>query len=80
MAKNYCRYCSFLCYGDVPFCTLKEQVKTVASIRTPTNCPDFDLSPLGDVESGKMYHPRKERGESALKGQMRIEDMELIEQ
>ena len=73
--KQYCRYCSWLCYGDVPYCTLKELVKTDASIRTVTTCPEFALSPLGDVESGKMYHPREKHKEDVLEGQISMEEI-----
>lgn len=73
--KQYCRYCSWLCYGDVPYCTLKELVKTDASIRSVTLCPEFAASPLGDVETGELYHPRPKRPEGALKSQIRMEDL-----
>ena len=70
--KQYCRYCSWLCYGDAPYCMLKEIVKTDASIRSANLCPEFALSVLGDVKSGKMYNPREKRKEDISEGQIRM--------
>ena len=42
-------------------------------INRPNHCPNFAASDLGDVETGKMYHPRTERGKTALEGQIRME-------
>lgn len=73
--KQYCRYCSWLIYGDAPYCMAKDLVKTDASIRRVIVCPEFALSPLGDVETGKMYHPRQERKQGAMDGQISMEDL-----
>lgn len=70
--KQYFRYCAWLCYGDVPYCTAKKMVKTDASIRTANLCPEFALSDLGDVETGRMYQPRKERREDGKFQQIRM--------
>ena len=57
--KQYCRYCAFCCYGDVPYCTDHEQVLSESKLRHENTCKDFSLSDLGDVETGKPYSPRK---------------------
>lgn len=56
---QYCKYCSFCIYGDVPYCTDHEEVLSDVKIRQVNHCKDFDLSPLGDVESGRPYTPRR---------------------
>lgn len=58
MSKQYCRYCAFCIDGDALYCTEHEKVLTSAGIRRANNCPDFALSDLGDVETGKPYTPR----------------------
>lgn len=56
---QYCRYCSFCCYGDTAYCTDHEQVLSDKQIRMVNHCKDFDLSPLGDVITGRQYVSRK---------------------
>lgn len=56
---QYCKYCSFCFYGDVAYCTDHDQVLSDNKIRSVNHCKDFDLSPLGDVLTGRVYTPRK---------------------
>ena len=56
---QYCRYCSFCVYGDVAYCTDHDEVLTDKKIRMVNHCKDFDLSPLGDVITGRPYTPRR---------------------
>lgn len=70
MMAQYCRYCSFCVYGDVPYCVDHNKVLTDKMIRRTNKCKDFNLSDLGDVESGRQYKPRKP---SIIPGQMKIE-------
>ena len=72
--KQYCRYCSFCCYGDIPYCTFYEKELTDKKIRQQNRCVAFNLSPLGDVESGKHYQPRG-RKQKEFDGQMSIMDL-----
>lgn len=55
--KKYCRYCSFCILGDVYYCT--EHEKVLNRVDRAVNCDEFNLSPLGDVETGKQYKPRE---------------------
>lgn len=70
--KQYCRYCSWLCYGDAPYCEVKEEVKSESAIRHANKCHDFTLSELGDVETGKQYRPMEKRTYRASDGQIRM--------
>lgn len=58
MPHKYCRYCSHCFEGDVYYCS--ELNKELHSITHAVNCPDFALSELGDVITGKQYSPRKQ--------------------
>lgn len=55
---QYCRYCSFCFYGDTAYCTDHEEVLSDRKLRQVNHCKDFDLSPLGDVITGRQYRPR----------------------
>lgn len=72
--KQYCRYCSFCCYGDIPYCTHFDKELSDSGIRKQNHCEAFDLSPLGDVESGRQYQPREHRKKDC-DGQMSIMDL-----
>lgn len=62
--KQYCRYCAF-CFdlGDWFGCSNhpkgEEPYMTRSRINRENNCPNFGLSDLGDIETGKQYRPRK---------------------
>ena len=56
---QYCRYCAFCIYGDVPYCTDHGDVLTDKGIRQVNHCKEFALSALGDVITGRKYTPRK---------------------
>ncbi|MBR0463482.1 MAG: hypothetical protein IJJ23_03760 [Clostridia bacterium] len=60
--KQYCRYCAFCFEADDFRCSNhpegKEPHWTREQINRPNNCPNFALSDLGDVETGKQYHER----------------------
>jgi len=55
---QYCRYCAFCINGDVPYCTDHEMELSESAIKRVNRCPDFVLSELGDVDSGRRYTPR----------------------
>jgi len=75
--RQYCRYCSHCFAADDYRCGNhpegKEPHWTREQINRPNNCPNFDLSPLGDVDTGKMYVPRSERQETVLEGQIKMD-------
>ena len=77
--KQYCRYCSFCFAADDYRCSNhpegKEPHWTREQINRPNSCRNFDLSPLGDVDTGKMYVPRRERQETAIAGQISMEEI-----
>ncbi len=58
---NYCRYCSSCILGDVYYCTRHDKV--LNRVDKATNCKDFNLSELGDVETGRQYQPRAKQKE-----------------
>lgn len=72
--KQYCRHCAFCFEGDGYFCSDKEKPLTESKIKKVNNCPDFALSELGDVITGKAYKPRVKTGEH-YEGQLSFEDM-----
>ena len=65
--KQYCRYCGFCFESDDFRCSNhpegKEPHWTRAQINRENHCPNFALSDMGDVETGKMYRPRPDRAE-----------------
>ena len=59
--KQYCRYCSQLCYGDVAYCDVNG-VKSTESCKTPNNCKHFEFNPIDAFwENENGYQPRKEK-------------------
>ena len=60
--KQYCRYCSNLCYGDVAYCRKHEQTMSDAAARRVNTCKDFDLNPIDAFgENPNPYKPRREK-------------------
>lgn len=57
--KQYCRYCVHCFYGDVPYCGIKRETLTDRYIKRVNNCPDYEYTEAGDVETGKPYRPRE---------------------
>lgn len=60
--KQYCRYCAFCFDADDYRCSNHPKDKqphwTEEQIKRPNKCPNFALSDLGDVITGKQYKPR----------------------
>lgn len=60
--KQYCRYCAYCFEADDYRCSNhpkgKEPHWSRDQINRENNCPNFQLSVLGDVETGKPYRPR----------------------
>lgn len=54
---KYCRYCAFCVSGDCYYCT--DHDKVLNNVNRPTNCHDYVMSELGDVDTGKPYKPKK---------------------
>ena len=77
--KQYCRYCSFCFAADDYRCSDypkgQEPHWTREQINRPNHCPNFDLSPCGDVDTGRIYKPREERENQAIEGQITIEEV-----
>ena len=75
--KQYCRYCAHCFQADEDEFRCSDHPKgeqphwNRAQINRENHCPNFDLSDLGDVETGKQYTPRKEKT-AADKNQMTI--------
>ena len=59
--RQYCRYCAFCFDADEFRCSNHPEGKELRMTREQVNrenhCPNFALSDLGDVETGKQYRP-----------------------
>lgn len=53
---NYCRYCAHCFCGDWYYCS--ELDKPLRRVDKAVKCDKFELSELGDVDTGKQYTPR----------------------
>ena len=75
--KQYCRYYSFCFAADDYRCSNhpkgEEPHWTREQINQPNKCPNFDLSPLGDVDTGKMYTPRTGHKITTKNGQIKMD-------
>lgn len=62
--KQYCRYCVF-CFDAIDEFRCSNHPKgeephwNRSQINRENKCPNFALSDMGDVETGKPYKPRK---------------------
>ncbi len=54
---KYCRYCAFCINGDGYYCTRHD--KELSRVDRVTSCPEFAMSELGDVDTGKPYRGRE---------------------
>lgn len=59
--KQYCRYCVFCFEADDFRCSNHPQSEqphwTRKDINRENHCPNFQLHPDGDIETGKPYKP-----------------------
>lgn len=56
---QYCRYCSALVVGDIPYCTKKKKQIKETNAKTTNYCPHYDLNPIDAFgENEKGYQPR----------------------
>lgn len=73
---QYCRYCTALVVGDVPYCTTKSKEIREALAKTTNYCPHYDFNNMdafGENENG--YQPRnKKRSDEQIDGQMTFEE------
>ena len=78
--KQYCRYCAHCFEADDFRCSDHPEGKqphwSREQINRENHCPNFALSELGDVETGRQYKPREKK---ALNGQMTLEDIEYAQ-
>lgn len=74
--KQYCRYCSHCSQGDCFYCNIFDMELSESSIKRPNKCKEFNLSELGDVESGRQYKPRKPKEPSVELPQITFEELE----
>lgn len=56
--KQYCRYCTYLCYGDVPYCSVKNKVFSEQSCKTTNKCKDFSFNSIDAFGETSGYKPR----------------------
>lgn len=63
--KQYCRYCAFCFEADQYRCSAEingqQLYMTERDIKRPNKCPEFKLSELGDVITGRQYKPREKK-------------------
>ena len=64
--KQYCRYCVYLCVNNVPYCDVKNEVRSESACKRPNNCKDFILcesEPEYQDAFGETngYHPRSSK-------------------
>ena len=77
--KQYCRYCSFCFAADDYRCSAHpkglEPHWTREQINRLNHCPNFDLSPLGDVDTGRQYTPRPRiKDDRQIKFNLEVDD------
>lgn len=65
--KQYGRYCAFCFEADQYRCSAEingqQLYMTERDIKRANKCPEFKLSELGDVITGRQYKPREKRQE-----------------
>lgn len=59
--KQYCRYCSHCCYGDVVYCGFKKTTMSEESAKCVNQCKYFDFNPIDVFNHDKVYMPRKKK-------------------
>lgn len=63
--KQYCRYCAFCFEADQYRCSAEingqQLYMTERDIKRANKCPEFKLSELGDVITGRQYQPREKK-------------------
>ena len=57
--KQYCRYCTYLIYGDVAYCRKFEKTMRDSTAKSINNCKDFDFNEIDAFGGDKPYTPRK---------------------
>ena len=67
---HYCRYCAYCFCGDCYYCSRKDKVLNRVDVQT--QCRDFVMSPLGDVDTGKPYKPREKPQYQEIDGQIKL--------
>ena len=65
--KKYCRYCAYCICGDCYYCNAFDKV--LNRVDKATNCKEFVLSELGDVDTGKPYKPREPKAKETTTAQ-----------
>lgn len=63
---QYCRYCAFCFDADLFGCSNENGIHyglymTEKKIKRPNKCPEYQYTDLGDVITGRQYHPIAER-------------------
>lgn len=64
--KQYCRYCVYLCVNNVPYCTVKNEIRSRNSCKYPNKCKDFvfaDVEPELQDAFGEThgYFPKQKK-------------------
>lgn len=59
--KQYCRYCSHCCYGDVAYCEIRKKTMSDNSIKAINKCKDFEFNVIDVLDLDKKYKPREKK-------------------
>ncbi len=73
---QYCRYCCFLCVGDVPYCTEKEQTISEVAAKSPNRCSSYAMNPIdafGENKNGYKPREKREPKKTQCDGQISLE-------
>ncbi|MFQ6793764.1 MAG: hypothetical protein ACLRT4_18210 [Thomasclavelia sp.] len=59
---QYCRYCAYMCVGDVNFCEKKRITKTDKQCKNANKCKDFESNPIDALQENiNGYKPRNRK-------------------
>lgn len=70
--KQYCRYCSHCCYGDVVYCDFRKRTMSEESAKRVNQCKDFEFNPIDAFNIDKTYKPREKK-------ETKVEQINLLE-
>lgn len=72
MSWQACVYCSFMCIGDVNWCSEHERAYADSTIRGGNRCKDFEFNEINAEHPDHIYQPHWQNCPDQR--QMRIEE------
>ena len=64
--KQYCRYCTHCCYGDVVFCEINNKTMSEEKAKQTNKCKDFIFNEIDVFNPNKKYKPKEEKQNNNL--------------